>query len=143
MTGFETIGAITNNIEEALRGLGFKFTRKAIEGEESIPAGLLPLARIYYLGERFEDGFGERPLYVDAGFLVRVSFASKEITQLVMEQQRAAHQIREALTIDALNSGALSETKNVSRVAIEECAVRNRGGIPELEMKVAVRYREA
>lgn len=142
MNGFEVVRSVTDNIEETLRGLGFKFTKKALEGEDSIPAGLLPLARIFYLGERFEESFGERPLHGEAGFLIKVSFAARESFQLVMEQQRAAHQIREALTVDAINSGQLSETKNVSRVAIEECAVRNRGGMPELEMKAAVRYRE-
>lgn len=117
--------------------------RKSIEADESIPAGLLPLARIFYLGERFENSFGERPSYIEAGFMVKVSFAAKEPGQLIREQQRMTHRIRGALTVDALNSGALSESKRVSRVAIEESAVRNRGGIPELDMKAAVRYREA
>ncbi|HBG46397.1 MAG TPA: hypothetical protein DDW94_05335 [Deltaproteobacteria bacterium] len=142
MTNYEVIAAITDNIESALKRQGLNFSRKTFESPESIPAGALPLGQIFYLGEEFGGSLGEKPKYCDAAFLIRIILAAREPSALIREQQRTTHSIRGALTVDFLNSGALSTIKSVSRVNIEKTDVVNRAGMSDLNMKAAVRYRE-
>lgn len=142
MTDCEVVSAITDNIETALKGLGLNFSRKGFEDPEGVPAGLLPMGQVFYLGEEFEDTLGGRPKYSDAGFLVKVTMAAREPAALIREQQRFTHSIRDALTVDSLNGGALMSEKSVSRVRIERAEVANRSSRSDLKIKAVVRYRE-
>lgn len=143
MTGYEIVAALTDNIEAVLRALGINFTRKSFEAQEGIPAGLLPLGEIFYLGEAFEQSLGQKPGYAEAGFLLKVSMAPGEPSVVIREEQKAIHAIRGALTVDALNANALSEARSVSGVRMEKAEVTGRSNRPEVAVRIAVRYRES
>lgn len=141
MTGYETVAAITDNIEAILRALGINFKRKSFERQEGIPAGLLPLGEIFYAGESFGQGLGQGPLHAEAGFLIRVTMPQGEPSVLIREEQKVIHAIRGALTVDGLNTNALSDSKSVSWVRMERAEVNVRSGRPEVSVRVSVRYR--
>ncbi len=141
---FDTIIAITENIRDLLQAKGIKFSHKAYDDVKSVPASLLPLGQIFYAGEAFESPHGERPSYSEAEFAVKVLILEKDPERAVGEQQRWAHNIREALTVNALNTGALAATKRVSRVNVARADAENhKDNLTSLTCKVFVRYREA
>ncbi|WKZ33675.1 MAG: hypothetical protein QY316_04540 [Thermodesulfobacteriota bacterium] len=141
MTGYETVAALTDNIEAILRALGINFARKSFEHQEGIPAGLLPLGEIFYTGESFGQGLGQGPMYAEAGFVIRVTMPQGEPSVLIREEQKIIHMIRGALTVDALNTNALSDSKSVSWVRIEKGEVNGRSSRPEVSVRASVRYR--
>lgn len=142
MSNYDTVRAITDNIQSVLAKEGIHFTKKAFDDEKAIPAGLLPLGRIFYTGEFFENGYGQRPLYAEAEFTIKVALAAGDPEDLVREQQKWAHKIRGALTVDALNAGDLAATRYVSRVTISRAVSENKKNVSHLACKTAVRYRE-
>lgn len=141
MTNFDTITAITENIKKSLDALGLRFTNKAYADERSIPASMLPLGRIIYTGEVFDDAFGQKPGYADAEFVVKATFSEKEPGDSLPKRQELAHLIKGALTIDALNSGALSEKKLVSKVSMQKIDVESKDGLASIICRVTARYR--
>ncbi|MBW7957849.1 MAG: hypothetical protein H3C68_08165 [Deltaproteobacteria bacterium] len=141
MTGYEIVAALTDNIEATLRALGINFNRKSFELQEGIPAGLLPLGEIFYAGESFEQSLGQGPGYAEAGFLLKVIMSPGEPSVVIREEQKIIHAIRDGLTVDALNTRALSEAKSVSGVRIERAEVTGRSSRPEVRVRASVRYR--
>lgn len=141
--GYETVSAITENIEAALRAAGLGVTRKALDLARALPAGMLPLAQVLYDGEAFEDPFGERPGYAEARFTIRVLLAEPDDASAATEEQRLGHAAREAVTPDVLNGGALSTERPVVAVRIPGFGVEGGGGLSRISMDVSVRYRES
>jgi hypothetical protein len=141
--GYETVSAITGNIEAALKNEGLNVTRKALDLSGSLPAGLMPLAQVSYNGESFESPFGERPSYSEAGFTVKIILPEQPDSPALTDEQMWAHQAREALTGAALNGGELSSAKPVTGVRISGFSVVGGGGFSKISMDVKVRYREA
>lgn len=142
MTNFETVACITDNMEGVLRSGGIRFARKTFDDERNIPAALLPLGEIFYDGESFADGFGERPAYGEAEYTVRVVIGASDPTDAMREQQRWAHLVRDVLTAANLNAGSLSALKPVSRVSVTRVVAENVRALSSLRCRVVIRYRE-
>lgn len=140
--GYETISAITGNIEAALKNEGLNVIRKALDSNGSLPAGLMPLAQVTYNGESFESPFGERPSYSEASFTIEIILPEQPECRAMTDEQMWAHQARQAMTDDSLNSGELASAKPVAGVKIPGFSVESTGGFSKISMDVKVRYRE-
>jgi len=138
---FENIRAITENIRATLESLGLKFTVGAVDKDKATAASMLPAGSISYEGETFEPTHGERPGYSDAEFGITVEIRAGDPAEAVREEQRWAHAVRGALSVDALNAGGLAAGKSVSRVRIPKASVVNNKESVSLVVKALVRYR--
>jgi hypothetical protein len=145
MGSIDTIRGITDNIETVLSRLGVRFARAMRVDPKAVPATLLPSGRVVYAGERFETTHGQRPGYVEARFDVTVLIGGglgREAADRIRAEQEWAHYIRSALTVSAVNSGALAESRLVSRVDVSEATIENEDEFSTLTSRVTVRYRE-
>ena len=142
MSNFDTVSVITDNIHGVLKTTGINFTQKVFDDLEAVPASLLPLGAVYYSGERFESAYGQRPLYAEAEYNIRVLVSGRDEVGLIRELQRWAHTVKEALTVDALNTGSLAVSKPVSRVTVARVDSENHRAVSSLGLRLAVRYRE-
>lgn len=144
MSNYNTIQAITKNLEGVLSGLGIKFSPKTFDDAKSIPASLIPLGEIFYNGESFESIYGERPSYIEAEYNLRVTLSERDSVNMMRSQQKWVHLIRGGLTVNALNIGDLASSKLISRVKTEaaDAANDNGNGIAVINYRVSVRYRE-
>ena len=141
MGNFETVRAITDNIRDVLKAEGMHFPRTNQEDEKNIPASLIPLGAVSYTGEAFEYTHGQRPGYMEAGFAVKVLLNERDPVVMTRQQQTWIHRIREALTVDALNTGYLASNKLVSRVTTDSVDVEDKAGKAVLTCRLRVRYR--
>jgi len=145
MSNFDTVAAITDNIQGVLEALGIKFSQKAIEDTKDVPASLLPYGEIFYTGESFEETSGERAGYVEAAFTLVVILRERFARDLIRAEQDWVHRIRGALGVDALNIGDLASSKLVSRVRSGSVGMdkgSGKSGLGILSYQVKVRYRE-
>ena len=144
MSNFDTIIAITDNLETVLRNMGINFTRKTYEDMASIPTSLLPLGEITYDGESFEHPSGQRSGYAEAGYRLKVIIREAEAKDMQRVQMKWVHLIRDGLTVNALNIGALVSSKLISNVVTEAARPDNTqtGGIGSVEYDIKIRYRE-
>jgi len=141
--GYETVAAITGNIESALKGEGLNVVRRSLDLKGSVPAGMMPLAQVLFKGEAFENTFGERPLRAEALFGVRIIIPEKPERTDAREEQMWAHRARAALTEEALNGGVLASSRPVSKVLIDGFEVAGNGGFSMVTMELKARYRES
>ena len=142
MGNFNTVDAITDNVQLVLEQQGIKYHPEVIEDVEKIADSTLPLGQIFYKGEEFEYTHGQKPQYSEIEFLLRVVFRERDQREMIRMQQEWAHKIRDSLTVNALNIGELLSSKLVSRVTTENVDVDNRAVLSVLEYEVLVRYRE-
>jgi len=91
----------------------------------------------------FEDLFNERPSYIEESFTIRVVANRPTHAARNLEAQTAIHALRGALNVAALNVGALSASKLVSRVAHLGGQVNQDGPLVSVEYTIRVRYRES
>lgn len=145
MSNFDTIQAITDNIQSVLRGQGIDFIRRTFDDLSLVPASGIPLGEIYYRNETFEYTFGERPKYAAASYLVRVILREPDPVDMMRQQQKWAHIVRDALTVPALNTGALAASQLVSRVITDRVEADNTrsDGLSAMNYQVSVQYRES
>jgi hypothetical protein len=141
--GYETITAITGNIESSLASEGLNVTRKALDSNGSLPAGLMPLAQVSYNGESFESPFGERPCYSEAGFTIKIILPEQPDCPAEPGEQVWAHRAKGAITAAALNSGQLAAAKPVTAVMIPGFRTEYTGGFSKISIDVKIRYRES
>ena len=99
-------------------------------------------AIILYDGETFEESFGEKPLYNEISFIIRVKYRRSDPTQIRDKGADYVHLLREGITIDLLNVGALASTQIVSRVSHDGADLSISLPIIELDYSISVRYRE-
>jgi len=99
-------------------------------------------AIILYEGEIFEESFGEKPLYNEISFIIRVKYRRSDPTQIRDKGADYVHLLREGITIDLLNVGALSASQIVSRVSHDGADLSINLPIIELDYSISVRYRE-
>ncbi len=144
MGNFDTINAITDNLEAVLKGQGINFDRKTYDDLKQVPASSLPLGEIRYSGETFEYNFGEKPKYAEAEFDMKVILSASDPRDMMLTQQKWTHLIRDALTIAALNIGVLASSQLISRVTTVRVSMDNSrtDGIAAVDYRVSVRYRE-
>lgn len=142
MSNLETLTAITDNLRKALEGLGICFSEKSYEDAKNIPASLFPLGEIFYTGESFEYTHGERPGYAEAEFTLKVIVSGHSQTGALRSAQSWIHGIRDALTVNTLNTGAIAFDRSVSRVEIKGVDVKGAESLTSIDYQIAVRYRE-
>ena len=144
MSNFDTIIAITDNLETVLRGMGISFTRKTYEDMANIPTSLLPLGEIIYNGESFEHPSGQRSGYAEAEYKLKVILREAEAKDMQRVQMKWVHLIRDGLTVNALNIGSLASSKLISNVLTEAARPNNTqtDGIGAVEYDIKIRYRE-
>ena len=142
MSNFDTVSVITDNLQEALKKQGSHFSRSGFDDPRSIPASLLPLGRLFYTGENFEYAHGQRPMYGEIEYSVRVLLAEKDPADMMREQQKWTHRVRDAMTIEALNTGELAATRPVSKVMVAGVRADNDRHTASLVLRTVVRYRE-
>jgi len=142
MSNFDTVSAITDNLQDALKKQGIHFLRSGFDDPGLPPAGSLPLGRITYAGEIFEYAHGQRPMYGEVEYSIKVLLAENDPQQMMCEQQKWTHRVRDAMTIEALNTGALATSCPVSRVIVAGVRAENDRHTASLVLRTIVRYRE-
>ena len=143
MGNFDTIQSITVNLQTVLSALGLKFSTEIIEDLTSVPLSALPLGQIFYTGENFEYTYNERPKYADAEFTLKIVFNSRDAEDATRESQRWSHNIRDGITVIAINTGGLSGSKLVSRIDINTAEVQTTASnLTVLNCRMSIRYRE-
>lgn len=142
MSDFDTVMAITDNLQAVLQKQGIQFLRKEYDEVKNIPASLLPLGQILYTGEAFENTFNEKPSYIEAQFRIKIVIAGRDPFDLMRDEQRWVHLIRGALTVNALNINALAATKYISRVNLPRFETANQKGRSSIVCSPSIRYRE-
>jgi len=142
MSNFDTVKAITANIESVLKAQGIGFNLATDETLDK-KAALTPYGEIFYISETFEYTHGQKPEYAEAEFKIRIVLFNPNPRDMVREQQKWVHLIREALTVNALNVGGLVATKYVSRVTTDTVTIGSNGdGFADLDYTILIRYRE-
>ncbi|MFQ5428042.1 MAG: hypothetical protein ACE5EZ_03580 [Thermodesulfobacteriota bacterium] len=141
MNNTETLRAITKNLNSILEAEGLHLPRENYEKEKNVPSSIFPYGVISYEGETFEYTHGERPGYSDVDFSVKVVLRNKDMRAMTDDEQRWAHRIREALTVDAINTGLISGASPVSRVATRAVRVEKAGHVSRLNYSLSIRYR--
>lgn len=140
---FATIRSITDNLESVCTKLGIKFARETFDDIDAIPASLLPHGQIFYEGEDFEYAFGQKPEYATANFRLQVVLkVGGDSRENIRNQQKWVHEIRDGLTVNALNITDLATTKYISMVKVEGVEAVNAVAKSSLNVKVAIKYRE-
>lgn len=143
MADFDTVRAVTANLRRTLETEGVRFSRSVYDDDSSIPAGSLPLGRITYTGETFGYSHGQKPGYGEAAFTVRVVAGPWDPAEALREQQRWVHAVRDALTVEALNTGELEASKPVSLVRVSGAEAGTKGRLATVSLRVQIRYRES
>lgn len=142
MANVDTIKAITRNLKTVLQNMGIKFALETIEEESKIPANQIPFGQIFYNTEEFEYTHGQKPEYAEVNFIVRVVLKKNNPTDLMAEQQKWIHLIRDGVTINALNIGDLSASLLVSRVTTREPDIDTQSDTSFVNYDMKIRYRE-
>lgn len=140
--GYETVAAITENIERTLKAEGLNVVRKTLDLRGALPAGMMPLAQVCFKGESFENVFGERPSRSVAAFSLKIILPERPDRLEAREEQMWAHRVRGALTEEALNAFDLAASKPVLKVMLHGFEVESGGGFSRITMEVKARYRE-
>lgn len=139
MANSDTVKAITANLKSIIEGLGFKVEDLSID-----PAMVsTPVCVILYEGEDFEYGHGQKPLYSEIRYLLKVMLNDPRPGTSRDKYAEHVHAIREAVTVNALNTGALAASKLVSLVNTAEVTVTYEPPVSTIDYRLNVRYREA
>lgn len=148
MSNYDTIKSIADNLESVLRGLGIHFDRKTYEDIGNIPASVLPHGEIFYRGEVFEYTHGQRAGYAEGLFRLRVILRERTPADVMREQMRWVHLVRDVLTVNALNIGSLATSKLISLVTTGVVEVDNirtdsvTADVAAMDYSLSIRYRE-
>lgn len=139
MSNADTIKSIEDNLSALIIAQGFNLedssTDKTLETK--------PLCALRYLGEDFGAGHGERPLYNEIRYSLKVGFNDKAPASSRDKIADWMHKFRQAVTVASLNVGALAASKLVSWVNHEGYDVTDyKSPITELDYRLRVRYRE-
>ena len=105
-------------------------------------ADTTPSAVIIYSGEEFGEAFGEKPLYNEITFEILVQFSDSTPATIRSRSVDYMHSIREGVTIDTLNVGALAASQIVSRVESNSNDVVVELPVIQINYILTVRYRE-
>ena len=132
-----TICEITRNILSTLEKEGLY---AAIKGAEGVGTSHLS-AGLIYGGESFNRGYGAAPSYSVAAFSLELTLSRDGAERSLFELQQWVHRLRDAITVDALNGGTLSDIRPVVSVWVEDIRVEQAGQGVRLRCNLSVRYR--
>ncbi len=138
MVNSDTVKAITANLAAILEGLGLKIEDLSVDPSMTT----MPVCVILYEGEEFEYGHGQKPLYNEIKYLFKVMLNNPKPGTSRDKYAQYVHAIREALTVNALNTGGLADTKLVSLVNTTDVAISYEPPVSTIDYRLNVRYRE-
>jgi hypothetical protein len=141
MSNFETVKSITDNLQTICQGLGIKFSRKTFEEPKNVPAALIPLGEIYYNGQVRQHNHGQGPQYIVINFSLKVVLKERDLQVMMRKQQEWINKLDDAITIQALNIGALASSQLVSWVSIEEEETDDDIDQSKVNLSVDIRFR--
>lgn len=139
MANSDTVKAITANLKGILEGLGFKIEDLSIDPTMTSS----PVCVILYESEDFEYGHGQKPLYNEIRYLLKVMLSDPKPGTSRDKYAQYVHAIREAVTINALNTGDIAASKLVSLVNTADVTVIYEPPVSTIDYRLNVRYREA
>lgn len=143
MANSDTILAIVDNIQIVTQAaLGIKFRKESYEDDAKIPASFLPLGQITFEGLIPEYDNGQKPGYSEANILLRVVLTERASQDVQRQQIKWVSDLRDALTVNALNIGALATSKLVSWVVVEDIDPDNSAKRAVFNFEIFIRYRE-
>lgn len=138
MGNSDTVKAIAANLSSILEGLGLKIEDMSFDPSMSTT----PVCVVLYEGEEFGYGHGQKPLYNEVRYLVKVMLSDSKPGSSRDKYATWVHAIRDAMTVNALNTGGLAASKLVSFVATTDVAVTYDPPIGTIDYRLSVRYRE-
>ncbi len=138
MANADTVKAITANLAAILTGLGFKVEDLSFDPSMATT----PVCVILYEGEEFEYGHGQRPLYSEVKYLLKILLNDPKPGTSRDKYATWVHAIRDAVTVNALNTGALAASKLVSLVNTTDVAITYEPPVSTIDYRLNVRYRE-
>lgn len=138
MANTDTVKAITANLSTILAGLGFKVEDLSVDPSMVTT----PVCVILYEGEDFEYGHGQKPLYNEVRYLLKVMLNDPKPGSSRDKYADHVHAIRDAVTVDALNVGGLAASKLVSLVNTTDVAITYDPPVSTIDYRMNVRYRE-
>lgn len=141
MGNFDTINSISDNIITVLKAKKIDI-EVGIDPDKEVAGSKYPFGRVFNPDEDFQENHGEQSKYVNGVFLIRIYLRNTNEKELDREFKRWVHNIREAITINALNIGDLASTKYVSGVEKLEINKTVVESIGTLDYELQVRYRE-
>lgn len=138
MANSDTVKAITTNLTAILTALGFKIEDLSVDPSMAST----PVCIILYEGEDFEYGHAQKPLYSEIRYLLKVMLNDPRPVTSRDKYAQYVHAIREAVTVNALNTGDLAASKLVSLVNTTEVTVAYEPPASTIDYRLNVRYRE-
>lgn len=138
MANSDTVKAITANLTAILESLGFKVEDLSVDPSMAST----PVCVVLYEGEDFEYGHGQKPLYNEIRYLLKVMLNDPRPVTSRDKYAQYVHAIREAVTVNALNTGALASSKLVSLVNTTEVTVVYEPPVSTIDYRLNVRYKE-
>ena len=138
MANSDTVKAITANLAAILAGLGFKIEDLSIDPSMATS----PVCVILYEGEEFEYGHGQKPLYNEVKYLLKLMLNDPKPGTSRDKYAQYVHAIRDAVTVDALNIGGLAASKLVSLVNTTDVTITYEPPVSTIDYRLNVRYRE-
>ena len=138
MTNSDTVKTITANLAAILAGLGFKVEDLSVDPSMTTA----PVCVILYEGEEFEYGHGQKPLYNEVKYLLKILLNDPKPGTSRDKYADHVHAIREAVTVNALNTGGLATSKLVSLVNTTDVAITYEPPVSTIDYRLNVRYRE-
>ncbi len=138
MANSDTVKAITANLTALIEGLGFKVEDLSVDPAMTTT----PVCVILYEGEEFEYGHGQKPLYNEVKYLLKLMLNDSKPGTSRDKYAERVHAIRDAVTVDALNAGALATSKLVSLVNTTDVAIIYEPPVSTIDYRLNVRYRE-
>lgn len=143
MSNVDTAFSVTDNLEAILKGFKINVERVYTEELRDVPASTLPLLQMFYMADDFEYTHGQKPEYAEMEFLIRGLFSRDKGSKANMRNnQKKVHEVRDGVTINALNIGDLASSKLVSRVTSDSIRNRREDDMDIMDYTLKIRYRE-
>lgn len=138
MSDLDTIKSIEDNLTAIITAQGFNF-----EDSSSDPkAETTPVATLLFKSEDFDYTHGQKPLYNELGYEIVANYSVSAPSTARDKAAEYGHKLRENITVNALNTGALASTKLVSRIDHQGYDVEYSKPIVRVIYKLKIRYRE-
>lgn len=141
MANLDTVQSITDNLVEVLKGAGINTVKKNFNQDPS--AGGLPMIDVIYDTENLGYDHGQKPLYNDISFTLRMYVKDNSPPLITREKQRLIHIVRDNVTINALNINELASSLLVSKVVTGDIDTSlSEDDLGTIDYELEIRYRE-
>ena len=143
MANTDTSLAILDNVKKVLNQTDLSWDYISFENEENVASSQYPRGTINFTDTDFEQTFGERPSYAEDVYEFKGWFRVKNQEDITRKKVTFVHTVRDALTVNALNIGALATSKLVSQVGIDDVSTESiSNDVITITVTERIRYRE-